>query len=117
MSEQCFYHAISLLLAGKYDEMIAKYYGSRIELKLNETVQLAEKTFGLGLIKQALISEQAKVLQFKVADIQKQKNELRYNIFMVTKNIHNEIEFSKHRIRNRWQNNLVCHHDHNITNH
>jgi len=117
MSEQCFYHAISLLLAGKYDEMMIKYYGSSIELTLNKTVQFAEKALGLHLIKRALKNEHVKVLQCKIANIRKRKNVLLYTIYMVTKDPYNEIQFSKHHIRCTWQNNLVSHHNHSITNH
>ena len=114
MSENVLNHFLSLLLSGNYNVLITKYYADMVNVVLDNTAKTREKVSGLQLLQRVV--EPLQILQFKVADIEYTANHISYKIYLVTRDEDHQINFSEHRILNKWQNNLISYHNHLVIN-
>ncbi|MEW7290184.1 hypothetical protein [Aquimarina sp. 2304DJ70-9] len=115
MSQNIVNHFLSLLLSRNIHDLVAKYYDESVEVILNKSIKTNKKIIGMNMLLQTLNYMQ--ILQFKIVDVKYSEDRLSYNIFLVTKNKNNIIDFSKHHIVNTWKNDLIYRHNHIITNH
>lgn len=114
MSENVLNHFLSLLLSGNYNALVTKYYADMVNVILDNTIKTKEKASGLHLLQSVV--EPLQILQFKVVDIEYTSKHISYIIYLVTKGEDHQIDFSEHRIVNKWENNLIYYHNHLVIN-
>ncbi len=115
MSTTVLHLFLNYIYLGRLEDILQLFYTSGTIIHLNKNGINTETTVGREAIKKALSA--FKTMQYKVEDVFFNEETIGYKIFMVTKTIENQIDFTEHTIINTWKNNKVSKHQHIIITH
>ncbi|MDY8137068.1 hypothetical protein [Aquimarina sp. 2201CG5-10] len=115
MSSIILHKFLNYVYLGKLEDVLRLFYTSNTLIRLNKDGIYLEPTSGKEAIKKALSA--FKTIQYKVEDVIFNEEIISYKIYLITKNLENQIDFSEHIITNKWKNNKIYEHQHNIITH
>ncbi|WP_299249402.1 hypothetical protein [uncultured Aquimarina sp.] len=114
MSKSTLHILLLLLKNNKWPKILNEYY--RVNKSIVYKDEKCNDEKDITWLIQKLASSQG-LLQHTVDKFKVIEKILSFTIYIVSKDIHNQIDITKHRITSLWENNQIQKHTHEITNH
>jgi len=106
---------IFLVNKGDIAGAISNYFTYRTQIDVTRYCNGTKEYSSLSIFRKYF--ERIKVLQLNIEDVLMEEGILSYSMFLITKNKFGQIDFTEHRIVNKWEGDKISGHSHTITPH